>query len=155
MRIARVVTFDKTFGRLAAEWLDYDLPESNIVDGAGDKGIDFWFQSDSGFDVFQVKTHDSSVSDISRMVRATNTQNPMQPRNLLSNNSEQVLFEKLFAELGWFYERKQRSNIAFERIRNMFSAKCSLACRCYLWSSFGSFCSVHCQRMRIAAAASF
>jgi hypothetical protein len=41
------------------------------------------------------------------MVRATNTQNPMQPRNLVSNNSEQVLFEKLFAALGWFYERKQ------------------------------------------------
>jgi AIPR protein len=48
-----------------------------------------------------------SVRDISRMVRATNTQNPMQARNLASNNSEQVEFEKLFAELGWFYERKQ------------------------------------------------
>ena len=48
-----------------------------------------------------------SVRDISRMVRATNTQNPMQARNLVSNNSEQIEFEKLFAELGWFYERKQ------------------------------------------------
>lgn len=50
---------------------------------------------------------EKSVDDVSRMVRATNTQNPMQPRNLVSNNSEQILFERLFAELGWFYERKQ------------------------------------------------
>ncbi|HEX3103817.1 MAG TPA: AIPR family protein [Terriglobales bacterium] len=50
---------------------------------------------------------EQSVRDLSRMVRATNTQNPMQPRNLVSNNSEQIVFEKLFAGLGWFYERKQ------------------------------------------------
>ena len=50
---------------------------------------------------------EQTVNDVSRMVRATNTQNPMQPRNLMSNNSEQILFERLFAELGWFYERKQ------------------------------------------------
>jgi hypothetical protein len=50
---------------------------------------------------------EKSISDIRRMVRATNTQNPMQPRNLVSNNIEQILFERLFADLGWFYERKQ------------------------------------------------
>jgi hypothetical protein len=50
---------------------------------------------------------EQSVRDLSRMVRATNTQNPMQPRNLVSNHSEQIIFEKLFASLGWFYERKQ------------------------------------------------
>jgi hypothetical protein len=50
---------------------------------------------------------EQSVRDLSRMVRATNTQNPMQPRNLVSNHSEQIIFEKLFAGLGWFYERKE------------------------------------------------
>jgi hypothetical protein len=50
---------------------------------------------------------EQSIRDLSRMVRATNTQNPMQPRNLVSNHSEQIIFEKLFAGLGWFYERKE------------------------------------------------
>lgn len=52
---------------------------------------------------------ENAVPDISKVVIATNTQNPMQARNLKSNNEEQVLYEKLFAELGWFYERKQGS----------------------------------------------
>jgi AIPR protein len=46
------------FNRVAAEWLGYDLDEANFVDGAGDRGIDFWFESDSGFDIFQCKSHD-------------------------------------------------------------------------------------------------
>jgi len=54
-----------------------------------------------------------SVQDVSELVRATNTQNPMEPRNLVSNKPEQVLFERLFADLGWFYERKQGAWDAF------------------------------------------
>jgi hypothetical protein len=54
-----------------------------------------------------------SVRDVNELVRATNTQNPMEPRNLVSNKPEQVLFERLFAELGWFYERKQGAWDAF------------------------------------------
>lgn len=56
---------------------------------------------------------ENSVKDIDRVVRATNTQNTMEQRNLLSNNPEQILYEKLFAELGWFYERKQGAWEAF------------------------------------------
>lgn len=56
---------------------------------------------------------EDSLRDVNRLVRATNTQNPMQARNLKSNNTEQVQFEKLFAELGWFYERKQGAWEAF------------------------------------------
>jgi hypothetical protein len=37
----------------------------------------------------------------------------MEPRNLRSNNEEQVAFERLFADLGWFYERKQFAWDAF------------------------------------------
>jgi len=54
-----------------------------------------------------------SVRDINKLVQATNTQNPMEPRNLMSNKPEQVLFERLFADLGWFYERKQGAWDAF------------------------------------------
>lgn len=57
---------------------------------------------------------ETAFSDLNRLVRATNTQNPMQARNLASNNPEQILFERLFAELGWFYERKQGAWEAFD-----------------------------------------
>lgn len=50
---------------------------------------------------------ENTVKDVSKVVLSTNTQNPMQARNLCSNNEEQVIFERLFAEKGWFYERKQ------------------------------------------------
>ncbi len=40
------------------------------------------------------------------IVRAANTQNAMEPRNLLANQSEQLMFEKELQEFGWFYERK-------------------------------------------------
>jgi hypothetical protein len=48
---------DRAFNRVAAEWMGYQLEDDHFVDGAHDKGIDFWFQSDLGFDVFQAKTH--------------------------------------------------------------------------------------------------
>jgi len=57
--------------------------------------------------------HRSAVADIGKVVLATNTQNQMQPRNLISNRSEQAYFEQLFAERGWFYERKQGAWDAF------------------------------------------
>ncbi|MFX0196879.1 MAG: AIPR family protein [Candidatus Hodarchaeota archaeon] len=55
----------------------------------------------------------NAVRDIGKVVLATNTQNTMQPRNLTSNRSEQLFFEQLFAERGWFYERKQGAWDAF------------------------------------------
>lgn len=56
---------------------------------------------------------EGAVGDINTVVRATNNQNPMHPRNLVSNNTEQVLYERLFANLGWFYERKEGAWEAF------------------------------------------
>jgi len=58
---------------------------------------------------------DKAVKDIISVVLASNTQNPMQARNLKSNTTEQVHFEKLLAEMGWFYERKQGSWEAFSK----------------------------------------
>jgi hypothetical protein len=40
------------------------------------------------------------------LVRAANTQNAMEPRNLLGNRTEQRMLEKELQEYGWFYERK-------------------------------------------------
>lgn len=54
-----------------------------------------------------------AVRDLNKVVVASNTQNPMQARNLRSNTSEQIFYERLFAELGWFYERKQGAWNAF------------------------------------------
>lgn len=50
---------------------------------------------------------ETTVKDVTKVVLATNTQNPMQARNLCSNNEEQIIYERLFAEKGWFFERKQ------------------------------------------------
>jgi hypothetical protein len=50
---------------------------------------------------------------VPRLVKATNNQNPMEPRNLRSNEDEQIVFERLFANLNWFYERKQFAWEAF------------------------------------------
>jgi hypothetical protein len=57
----------------------------------------------------------NAVEDITRVVKATNNQNPMKPRNLVSNNPEQFNFARLFANLGWFYEAKEGAWDAFER----------------------------------------
>jgi hypothetical protein len=46
------------------------------------------------------------VVEAEELVRAANTQNAMEPRNLLGNRTEQRMLEKELQELGWFYERK-------------------------------------------------
>lgn len=62
-----------------------------------------------------VRVHTSNaVQDPKDMVKSTNNQNPMKPRNLRSNDQEQIALEKYFAEkLGWFYERKEGAWEAF------------------------------------------
>ena len=63
-----------------------------------------------------VRVYDQrAISDVAKLVTATNNQNRMEPRNLHSNNKDQILFEQLFAKLGWFYERKDFAWQAFER----------------------------------------
>ena len=68
-----------------------------------------------------------AVKDINLVVTATNNQNTMEPRNLRSNTPEQIVYEKLFYELGWFYCRKQGSWEAFiadpKRWRTLPTAK--------------------------------
>lgn len=57
-----------------------------------------------------------AVNQISDVVLATNNQNPMQPRNLVSNSSEQTHYFLFFANnMGWFYESKQGAWDAFRK----------------------------------------
>ena len=55
----------------------------------------------------------NSVKDFRDLVKSTNNQNTMKPRNLRSNEPEQIQFERLFSDLGWFYERKEGAWNAF------------------------------------------
>ncbi|MBU0581064.1 MAG: AIPR family protein, partial [Candidatus Margulisbacteria bacterium] len=58
--------------------------------------------------------NNTAVKEINIVVKSTNNQNPMQARNLVSNDPVHILYERLFAEdLGWFYERKQGAWEAF------------------------------------------
>jgi hypothetical protein len=57
-----------------------------------------------------------AVDDITKVVKATNNQNPMKLRNLASNSTEQLIYARIFAEeLGWFYEAKEGAWDAFEK----------------------------------------
>ena len=58
----------------------------------------------------------NAVHDVTDVVRATNNQNPMKPRNLVSNSPEQIIFTRIFADqLGWFYQAKEGAWDAFEK----------------------------------------
>ena len=60
-----------------------------------------------------VRLYSKQNVNVPVLVKATNNQNPMEPRNLRSNDAEQVLMEQRFAEIGWFYERKDFAWEAF------------------------------------------
>jgi len=64
----------------------------------------------------------NSVNNYRDLVKSTNNQNPMKPRNLRSNDTEQVLLERYFSEnLGWFYERKEGAWNAFKSDHSRWS----------------------------------
>lgn len=51
-------TYDASFLHISAKWLGYDIPEDDYIDGAGDRGIDFWYASENSLELFQVKSHE-------------------------------------------------------------------------------------------------
>src|SRR5262249_40867500 len=63
-----------------------------------------------------------AVADYRELVKSTNNQNPMQPRNLRSNDPEQVDYERLFADIGWFYERKERAWQAYRSDHSLWGS---------------------------------
>ena len=54
-----------------------------------------------------------SVKDINELIKATNNQNQMKPRNLRSNEAEQINYQTLLGKDNWFYARKEREWEAF------------------------------------------
>src|SRR5262249_1170133 len=61
-----------------------------------------------------------AVRDYRELVKSTNNQNPMQPRNLRSNDPEQLQYERLFSNHHWFYERKEGAWQAFRSDSNLW-----------------------------------
>lgn len=62
-----------------------------------------------------VRVHQKgSVKDVNNLVRSTNNQNTMQPRNFKSNSPEQRVYQSSFAKMNWFYARKEREWDAFK-----------------------------------------
>lgn len=55
--------------------------------------------------------------DIEAVVRAANTQNAMEARNLLSNRTEQRELERQMQDFGWFYERKDGAKDALREAK--------------------------------------
>lgn len=54
-----ISTTHQAFVRVAAQWLGFDeIEETNFTDSPGDRGIDFWYGSDEGFEIYQVKSHE-------------------------------------------------------------------------------------------------
>lgn len=51
------------------------------------------------------------------VVRAANTQNAMEPRNLVGNRQEQRQLEREFQAWGWFYERKDGAQDALREVK--------------------------------------
>lgn len=61
-----------------------------------------------------VRVHTATqLEELTQLIRATNNQNPMKPRNLRSNEAEQITFQENFGNLNWFYARKEREWEAF------------------------------------------
>ena len=78
--------------------------ETRLAD-QGDEGAARLGQFEKSCSVLIRLVRNSAVQ-IDDIVRAANTQNTMEPRNLLSNQREQRRLESEFAAVGWFYERK-------------------------------------------------
>lgn len=49
--------------RVLIKWLGYESDEMFFLDG-DDRGIDAWLATESGFDIFQIKTHDLTDNDL-------------------------------------------------------------------------------------------
>lgn len=67
-----------------------------------------------------VRLINREVVDAEEIVKAANTQNAMEPRNLLGNQTEQRALEREFAEFGWFYERKDGSLDALKEAKRSY-----------------------------------
>ncbi len=74
------------------------------------------------------------VNLVKKITKATNTQSSIGSRDLMSNEPEQIAIEKVFSQLGYFYERQKgqiKSDIKFKKdITSKKMAQVSLAILC-------------------------
>src|SRR2546427_8279553 len=57
------LAFHTAATRVLLQWLGYELDDGNFID-ASDRGIDAWLDTESGIDIFQVKTHEVNAIGI-------------------------------------------------------------------------------------------
>src|SRR5713101_3640847 len=57
------LAFHTAATRVLLRWLGYELDDENFID-ARDRGIDAWLDTESGIDIFQVKTHEADGTGI-------------------------------------------------------------------------------------------
>ncbi len=55
------IPFSTAATRVLLEWLGYELEDDAFIDGS-DRGIDAWVATETGFDIFQVKTHQPDLT---------------------------------------------------------------------------------------------
>jgi hypothetical protein len=73
-----------------------------------------------------VRLINKEIVNADDIVRAANTQNAMEPRNLLANRTEQLTLEKEMQQFSWFYERKDGALAALkESKRTIFNTPIS------------------------------
>jgi len=85
-------------GRAVAQRLGYDTDVIEFVDGAGDRGIDFWHASDSGLYIYQVKTHeltDKGFLNLSRKFDNSGVTDLMRAHNFLLSKTVPDIDERL------------------------------------------------------------
>src|SRR5258708_34632777 len=55
--------FATAAARVLLQWLGYELDDVTFIDGQ-DRGIDAWLATESGLDIFQIKTHNLTEDDL-------------------------------------------------------------------------------------------
>ena len=96
------LTYPFAAQRVIAQRLGYDLEDVEFVDGAGDRGIDFWSASPEGINIYQVKTHlpkDDGTLDLHKPFDSAGVNSLSQAFNFISTqdgvDSESRLYKLL------------------------------------------------------------
>src|SRR5688572_17802698 len=83
-----------------AEKLGYELDDlGEFVDGKGDRGVDFWYISDSGLYIYQVKTHhliDGEFLDVETLFDNTGVTDLIRAKTFLFDTETVLPNHKLF-----------------------------------------------------------
>lgn len=98
------LSFAAASSRVLLEWLGYDGTEISFLDSR-DRGVDAWFATESGIDIFQIKTHELNRDDVldlspfdgqgvRDLERAKNLLLTEQPNNLSQKSLKELLYRR-------------------------------------------------------------